>query len=357
MHFHRPALARELARMLLSPAPLEQQAGAGLVLAGPPRTGKSCFLVSDLVPELSRRGALGVYVDVGLADREAPADLIRKALWAKSPRLLADSGTAAPATLLDTAASLRGEIGTDVVLIVDGVEGAPARRGGPSLLQGLCEALGAANRSAASSGQLRLLACGRLEANTRAMLADSAHHFTAAQVRELPVLDEAFVEFLLEVISSTQGHAHPKHAVAVEAFARLGHRPEELLRALTLLRALPTGHDPDTALLATANALRIAIYEREFSRLADLGALPSAVFARMTKGANAPFSDEAKSAYQVELGWRPSTSEIQTALNALVNASYVVRVGRGAYTCAHPMASKLWQEQQLLNFASKGHGT
>lgn len=357
MHFHRPALARELARLLLSPAPLEQQAGAGLVLAGPPRTGKSCFLVSDLVPELARRGALGVYVDVGLNDREAPADLIRKALWAKSPRLLADSGTAAPPTLLDTAASLRGEIGTDVVLIVDGVEAAPARRSGPSLLRGLCEALGAANRGAAGTGQLRLLACGRLEAITRAMLADGSHYFAAAQVRELPVLGEDFVEAVLERAGSTHGRAIPTHAVAVEAFARLGHRPEELLRALTLLGAMPAGHDPDTALLATANALRIAISEREFSRLSDLGTLPSAVFARMAMGANALFSDEAKSAYQVELGRRPSTSEIQTALNALVNASYVVRVGRGAYTCAHPMASKLWQERQLLNVASKEHGT
>lgn len=349
MHFPRPALASDLARLLLSPTPLEGQLGSAVCLAGSARTGKSTFLRSDLVPELARCGVLGVYADVGVGNRQDHFGQIRTALLASVQRKPAESGRTGAHALLDAAARLLDVASTDVVLIVDGIHGAASKKGRHSLLQSLSEVVREVNAGATRKERLRLLACGGGAASMQALLSDGGNGLAGARIYELPALDAAFVDFVLKTFGRAAGSVLPAPAVAADAFERLGHRPEELLRAFALLRELPKNHDPDTALAATANALRIAISERQHSRLAELGALPFAVFSRMADGELAPFSDGAKSAYEQDLGRRPSTSEIQTALTALVSAKHVVRTGRGAYSCADPMASKLWREHRQLN--------
>lgn len=73
-HFGRGELARGYADALIGSSPFPQR--SGLVLAAPRRTGKSTFLRRDLQPELDRRGAVTVYVDLWADRTRDPALLI-----------------------------------------------------------------------------------------------------------------------------------------------------------------------------------------------------------------------------------------------------------------------------------------
>ena len=129
------------------------------------------------------------------------------------------------------------------------------------------------------------------------------------------------------------------------AFLALGHRPEELLRALALLKNLPPGHHPDTAMTATAVALRSALAERELARLFSMSALHQVIFARLAQGLPAPFSKAATASYAGEVGHEPNNSEVQTALNGLISAGYVGRASSGQYECADPLVPQLWLDR------------
>lgn len=72
--FHRADLASRMAEVALGVDPLAGT--SGLFLAAPPRTGKSTFLKSDLVPALVERKVLPVYVDLWADRSRDPADVI-----------------------------------------------------------------------------------------------------------------------------------------------------------------------------------------------------------------------------------------------------------------------------------------
>ena len=73
--FHRTELAHELALKLMDP-PLASAVRSGLFLAAPWRTGKSTFLVADLVPALENANARVIYVDLWRDIDREPADVI-----------------------------------------------------------------------------------------------------------------------------------------------------------------------------------------------------------------------------------------------------------------------------------------
>ena len=83
--FHRPELATALAQRLLRPGPLDVALRSGLFVRGMRRTGKTTFVVHDLVPSLEALGALVVYVDLWRAPARSPAtvvhDAVREAMW------------------------------------------------------------------------------------------------------------------------------------------------------------------------------------------------------------------------------------------------------------------------------------
>jgi hypothetical protein len=76
--FHRTALAQELATHILDDdlAP----ARSGLFLGARRRTGKSTFLQQDLCPELKRRGAIVIYIDLWEDLDQDPGDVIIEAI-------------------------------------------------------------------------------------------------------------------------------------------------------------------------------------------------------------------------------------------------------------------------------------
>ena len=73
--FHRTDLAHELALKLMNP-PLASAVRSGLFLAAPRRTGKSTFLVADLIPALENANARVSYVDLWRDIDREPADVI-----------------------------------------------------------------------------------------------------------------------------------------------------------------------------------------------------------------------------------------------------------------------------------------
>lgn len=377
MHFHRPALAQDLARLLLSPTVLEQHVRSGLFLAGLRRIGKSTFLSGELVPELEARGAVVIYVDLWSAPNEDPFDQVRRAISQKLALLstlgnraiqriqairklkfevaavkfgfeLEMVGQKGGPTIAEAMVQLVDQVQTDVVLVVDEVQHALTSASGADILYALKAARDAVNLRPVTPGHFLFLGTGSHQVKVRELVSGRAQAFLGSQTLDFPVLGSEFVQFVLEQVHDELGQARPSLTAAAAAFERLGHRPEELFRALALLKSLPPNQDPDTAIQATANALRAGIAERELARLFDLGPLPLAIFSRLAQGQPAPFSDAAKLAYERETGHKPSTSEVQTAITSLVAANYVAKAARGAYECADPMVAQLWLERQLL---------
>ena len=78
-HYARLEFAQGLADALMGKV-LFSDASNGLFLAAPRRTGKSTFLQADLLPELTSRGVVVVYVDLWANQKNDPGDLIADAI-------------------------------------------------------------------------------------------------------------------------------------------------------------------------------------------------------------------------------------------------------------------------------------
>ena len=63
-YFARTALASQMAKQLIHPDVLSEGLRSGLFIAGQRRTGKTTFLLHDLIPALEEEGALVIYVDL-----------------------------------------------------------------------------------------------------------------------------------------------------------------------------------------------------------------------------------------------------------------------------------------------------
>ena len=72
--YRRPALAAQMAKQLLNPGVLDEGLRSGLFLSGLRRTGKTTFLLNDLIPALEEAGALVIYVDLWSNTQTNPAD-------------------------------------------------------------------------------------------------------------------------------------------------------------------------------------------------------------------------------------------------------------------------------------------
>ncbi len=69
-----------MARQLLNPGVLDEGLRSGLFLSGRRRTGKTTFLLNDLIPALAEAGALVIYVDLWSDTQTNPAVLVLTAI-------------------------------------------------------------------------------------------------------------------------------------------------------------------------------------------------------------------------------------------------------------------------------------
>ena len=379
--FRRPALAAEMAGQLLRPGPLNEGLRSGLFLPGLRRTGKTTFVLQDLAPALEQAGAVVIYADLWSDPQADPAVLvhgaIRRTLDAlRSPgsallqrlRALKSLDLAAGAlkfgfeveslgapggvTLAAALTQVVDQARTDVVLIVDEVQHALSSEQGGQLLYALKAARDAINPRPGTPGHFLFIGTGSHRAQVGELTARRNQAFAGATSIAYPVLGEDYVAHLLARLREAGVAPLPSRAVAHAAFGALGHRPEEMLKALRHLHLhVPKHADPDTHLPAIAAAMRTHAADIELAKVEQLGGLAQAVFDRIagTRG-DTPgvFTGEALAEYARVVGREVRTEEVQSTLNALLDANVVMRRGHGQYVVTDPFVQQTWTERRAL---------
>lgn len=379
--FRRRELADQMAQQLLRPGPLDEGLRSGLFLSGIRRTGKTTFLLNDLIPALEAAGALVIYVDLWSDPQASPADLVQAAvaqklheiqtpdsqLLQRLKRLRAaefdafgikfgfqvDSvGKEGGPTLAQALAEVVDQARTDVVLIVDEVQHAIASDEGERLLLSLKAARDAINPRPNTQGHFIFVGTGSHRAHVNEMTTRRNQAFTGATSLPYPVLGSDYITYLLQRIGPLMKMRCPSVATTLQAFQTLGCRPEELLKALRLLgQTTGSDGDPDTVLRLIAKSLRSAAAEIEIEKLRRMGSLAEAIFERISKSGNGTtglFSADAASAYSAAIGREVRVEEVQPVMNALLNENIVMRLGQGRYCVSDPFVQEIWNELQVL---------
>lgn len=380
--YRRPALAAQMAEQLLNPGVLDEGLRSGLFLAGLRRTGKTTFLLNDLIPSLEEAGALVIYVDLWSDTQTSPAVLVlaavRKTLTElqtpassilqKLKRLgsadvgafgfkfgfkLESVGTEGGPTLAQALTEVVDQAKTNVVLIVDEVQHAISSDDGNQMLLALKSARDAINPRPGTPGHFIFIGTGSHRALVNELTARRNQAFAGATSVPYPVLDEDYVEHLLNRLAHEGSASVPSLAVAIQAFRTLGNRPEEMLKALRQLnRHLPPGGNPDEHLPVIAATLRSTAADIELMKVEQLGGLATAIFERIasTDGdVRGVFSAEAAADYTTALGREVRVEEIQPVVNALLAANLIMRRGHGMYGVTDPFVQEMWREKKAID--------
>lgn len=379
--YRRPELARQMAKQLLFPGVLDEGLRSGLFLSGLRRIGKTTFVMNDLIPALEEMGALVIYVDLWSDTQRSPATLIlaavKKALSElESPtsaitrrlrRLtgadvgalgfkfgfkLDSLGDPGGATLAQALTEVVDQARTDVVLIVDEVQHAITSDEGNQMLLALKAARDAINPRPDTPGHFLFVGTGSHRALVGELTARRNQAFSGATSVAYPVLDKRYVDHLLERLAAEGATALPSAHVAMKAFQTLGHRPEEMIRALRQLHFhLPEGSNPDEYLPVIANTLRSAAADLELVKLEQLGGLATAIFDRIASAegdARGLFSAEAAVAYSKAIGREVKVEEAQPLVNELMAGNLIMRKGHGLYGVTDPFVQEMWKERKAL---------
>lgn len=379
--YQRPELAKQMARQLLQPGVLDEGLRSGLFLSGLRRTGKTTFLINDLIPALEDLGAIVIYVDLWSDTQRSPAQLILEAVRKTLTELESPSSTilrklkrlasadiaafgfkfsfkldtlgeAGGATLAQALKEVVDQAGADVVLIVDEVQHAITSDEGNQMLLALKAARDAINPRPDTTGHFLFVGTGSHRALVGELTARRNQAFAGATSVAYPVLDREYIDYLLARLSSEGFTALPSPDVAIKAFQALGHRPEEMIRALRQLHFhLPEGSNPDEHLPTIANTLRSAAADVELMKLEQLGGLATAIFDRIatTQGdARGLFSADAAAAYSLAIGREVKVEEAQPVVNELMASNLIMRKGHGLYGITDPFVQEMWRERKSL---------
>jgi hypothetical protein len=374
--FRRPELAKQMALQLLRPSVLDAGLRSGLFISGVRRTGKTTFLQGDLIPALHAMGAIVIYVDLWQDVTFPPAVLVRDAirrclrdlqtpsssLLKRLSRLkkvdiaawglkfsfdLDQVGETGGATLAQALTEVVDQVATDVVLVVDEVQQAINTEDGKKTLFGLKAARDAINSRPGTPGFLIFIGTGSHRAMVHELSARNNQAFSGATSIPFPLLGEKYVAWLLDRLAQQGMKPLPGLPAAHEAFSILGHKPEELLRALRTLRNSGTTESPDKALYLIACALRTAAADVEIQKITEMGVLAQAIFdriARTGKNTSGIYSAEAITAYSTRTGRPVRVEEIQPVVNQLLEANLIIRHGYGNYAVTDPTVQECWLE-------------
>lgn len=379
--FLRPQLAASMAQQLLQPSALDVGLRSGLFLSGLRRTGKTTFLMNDLIPALEERGALVIYVDLWSDTSTPPANLVhaatRKALQdTLSPassfmgRLKALRGAEIEAagfkfgfsletigaeggpTLAEALVEVVDQAKTDVVLIVDEVQHAITTDDGLQLMLALKAARDAINPRPGTPGHFLFIGTGSHRAMVNELTTRRNQAFAGATNIPYPVLDRDYVEFWLNKLQQEGFPVMPTLDAACRAFNTLGNRPEELIRAFRQLANTPmAGQNPDQVLQVIAATLRAAAADVELTKVEELGPLAQAIFAKIAAAdgnVRGVFSAEAAAEYSRSVGREVRIEEIQPVTNELLAANLIMRPEPGRYGVTDPFVKEIWRERQAM---------
>ncbi|MFN7642216.1 MAG: AAA family ATPase [Burkholderiales bacterium] len=383
--YRRPALAAQMSRQLLSPGVLDEGLRSGLFLSGLRRTGKTTFLVNDLIPALEEAGALVIYVDLWSDTQTSPATLVLAAvrktlselqtpassLLKKLKRVgaadvgalgfkfgfkLESVGTRDGPTLAQALTEVVDQAESNVVLIIDEVQHAITSEDGNQMLLALKSARDAINPRPGTPGHFIFIGTGSHRALVNELTARRNQAFAGATSVPYPVLNADYVTHLLERLDQEGAEATPTLQVAIRAFETLGNRPEEMIKALRQLsRHLPPGGDPDEHLPVIAATLRSTAADIELMKLEQLGGLATAIFERIASKdgeSRGVFSADAAADYTKAIGRDVRVDEIQPVVNDLLAANLVMRRGHGMYGVTDPFVQEIWREKKALEDGS-----
>ena len=379
--YRRPRLAASMAQQLLEPSVLDEGLRSGLFLSGLRRTGKTTFLINDLIPALEKSGALVIYVDLWSDVQVNPSELVHRAIR----KVLAELQTPASAifkklkrvasaevagyglnfsfaleklgeqngtTLTQALTEVVDQAKTDLVLIVDEVQHALATDDGARMMLALKAARDAINSRPDTPGHFLFIGTGSHRALVGELVTRRNQAFAGATSVAYPVLNGDFVEHVLKRLAVENTSGLPSLEAATDAFRVVGNRPEELVKALRLLRMqLASPGNPDAHLAVIAATLRTTAADVELIRLEQLGGLATAIFDRIATaegGTRGLFSAEAAAEYSRTLGREVRVEEIQPAVNELLAANLIMRRSHGVYGITDPFVQDTWLERKRL---------
>ncbi|HET7863938.1 MAG TPA: ATP-binding protein [Burkholderiaceae bacterium] len=375
--FHREALAASMAEQILVVSPTSA-AGAGLFLAAPRRTGKSTFLREDLRPQLEKRGALVVYVDLWEDRKADPGEAIVKAVRAELAahdgvvKRLARAagmekvvvggvsfsldrvGLGTGISLSAALSALSDETGQVIVLVIDEAQHAITSDKGSDALFALKAARDELNSSRHKG--LRVVATGSNRDKLAMLRSSREQAFFGAPLVSFPALGEDYVQWFCERVALP---AALDPVATFELFKRASFRPELLGAAADSLRFDFSLTEQDVpARFAAAVEEQIAASHAEMLRVIhSLTPLQSAVLRVLAKrrGAYAPFEAATLDAYQAVLKATDPSVElkadvpsIQQALAALQDKALVWRATRGVYALEEASLADLMAQEGLL---------
>ncbi len=380
--FSRLTLAQQLARAILTKA-VGSASSSGLFLAAPRRTGKSTFLREDLRPELTKSGALVLYVDLWADKKSDPGDAIvavvrselskhagvisRLAKAAGMEKVTVGGvafslhlvGLGAKVSLSAALAALSDEIMHPIVLIIDEAQHAITTEHGYDALFALKAARDELNSS--KHHGLRIVATGS-NRDKLAMLRNSKEQaFFGAPLVPFPPLGRDYIDWFCQRVALPA----PLDPAAVEVlFERAGWRPEILGAAADALRfdfTLQPKEVPERFAAAVDEQVKAA--DAQTLRVIHaLTPLQSAIIRVMAvqKEAYAPFEDQTLGAYQAvltaishEKQVNADVSNVQQALLALQEKSLVWREKRGVYALEESATADLLGASGLLDVVPK----
>ncbi len=381
--FHRKAYAELMADQLLKPSALQTNVRSGVFLSGIRRVGKTTFLRQDLVPALEARGALVIYVDLWADRTKSPAMLVHEAvretlLQLKTPGSallqrfkglnlgaagfsfgfqVESIGTKGGITLAQAFEELVTKARLDVVLIVDEVQQATGSEEGHSLLHALKAARDAVNSKPGMPGHFLFLGTGSHKSLITDMATRRSQPFTGALATPYEVLGRDFVQWQLARIGTTPGVVLPSVDVAWEGFQTMGHRPEELLKALVQLQTAAIS--PDQAFPIICATLAGAAADVELRAIDEFGELGKAIFARIAagkeEGVSGLFGAEALAEYTQRTQVPVEAPQVQNLADKMIAANLIARPGHGIYTVADPFVRKVWLDRAALLLESPVH--
>jgi hypothetical protein len=372
MTFRRTALAQEMTQQLLQPSFLDTSLRYGLFLSGQRRVGKTTFLATDLIPALENLGAIVIYVDLWSQPQANPADLVHDAIRKSLNELqtpgsgilqklrrvssieagvagfkfgfkLADVGKGV--SLAHAFTELVDQAKTNVVLIIDEVQHALGSAEGDNMLHALKATRDAINTRPGTPGYFLFLGTGSHRARVQELSLKGNQAFNGAVTHEFPVLGRDFIEYILQQVKPQLGDKAPSIAVTEDAFKRMGSRPEELMKALIVLRGLPQGANPDEHLPTIAQSFGAAAADVELQKIEALGPLAEAVFSRICSiGGNVKggFTADALKEYSAQIGREVTAQEVQSVIGLMTSANLLMRVSHGRYGVTDSFVEKAW---------------